>query len=127
MLLDYIKKYEKSYIITSILMIIFSIFLVVMPEAVLNTVIIILGIVGLIGGIFHVISFLRADGEIKIFSNELFQGLMEIIFSILVFRFKATVISIIPIIVGIWIIVASILKLQLAFKAKELINNNWIV
>ena len=44
MLLEYVKRYEKSSIIASILMLIVSILLILMPETILNSIVVLLGI-----------------------------------------------------------------------------------
>jgi len=98
MLLEYIKKYEKGSIITSILMIIVSILLIAMPETVLNTAITALAIIVLIGGIIHIVSYIITDKEMKVFSSELFQGILAVISSAIMLRFKSNIMNIIPII-----------------------------
>ena len=57
MLLEYVKRYEKSSIITSILMLIVSILLILMPETILNSIVVLLGIAALLDGILHSISY----------------------------------------------------------------------
>ncbi len=126
MLLEYIKKYEKGSIITSILMIIVSILLISMPETVLNTAITTLAIIVLIGGIIHIVSYIITDKEMKVFSSELFQGILAVISSAIMLRFKSNIMNIIPIIIGILIIIESIMKFQLSFNLKS-INSSWFI
>lgn len=127
MLLEYVKKYERNSILTSILMAIVAILLITMPKTVLNTVIIVLGVIGLIDGAFHTISYVITKKEMKVFSNELFQGILEVIAGILLLKFKANIISIVPIIIGIWIIIEGIMKFQLSFNLRTLIDSKWIL
>ena len=94
MLLEYVKRYEKSSIITSILMLIVSILLILMPETILNSIVVLLGIAALLDGILHSISYIITDKEMKAFSNELFFGILEIMTSGLLFLFKANIINI---------------------------------
>lgn len=126
MLLEYVKRYEKNSILTSILMIIISILLIAMPETILNTVIILLGILALLDGIIHTISYVITDKEMKVFSNELFLGILEIITGILLFVFKGSIANIIPIVIGIWIIIVGIIKFQLSFNLRGL-DSKWIL
>lgn len=118
MLLEYVKRYEKSSIITSILMLIVSILLILMPETILNSIVVLLGIAALLDGILHSISYIITDKEMKAFSNELFFGILEIMTSGLLFLFKANIINIFPVIIGIWIIIAGVTKFQLAFNLR---------
>ena len=126
MLLEYVKRYEKSSIITSILMLIVSILLILMPETILNSIVVLLGIAALLDGILHSISYIITDKEMKAFSNELFFGILEIMTSGLLFLFKANIINIFPVIIGIWIIIAGVTKFQLAFNLRG-IDSKWIV
>ena len=125
MLLEYVKRYEKSSIITSILMLIVSILLILMPETILNSIVVLLGIAALLDGILHSISYIITDKEMKAFSNELFFGILEIMTSGLLFLFKANIINIFPVIIGIWIIIAGVTKFQLAFNLRG-IDSKWI-
>ena len=124
MLLEYVKRYEKSSIITSILMLIVSILLILMPETILNSIVVLLGIAALLDGILHSISYIITDKEMKAFSNELFFGILEIMTSGLLFLFKANIINIFPVIIG--IIIAGVTKFQLAFNLRG-IDSKWIV
>lgn len=126
MLLEYVKRYEKSSIITSILMLIVSILLILMPETILNSIVVLLGIAALLDGILHSISYIITDKEMKAFSNELFFGILEIMTGGLLFLFKANIINIFPVIIGIWIIIAGVTKFQLAFNLRG-IESKWIV
>ena len=126
MLLEYVKRYEKSSIITSILMLIVSILLILMPETILNSIVVLLGIAALLDGILHSISYIITDKEMKAFSNELFFGILEIMTGGLLFLFKANIINIFPVIIGIWIIIAGVTKFQLAFNLRG-IDSKWIV
>lgn len=126
MLLEYVKRYEKSSIITSILMLIVSILLILMPETILNSIVVLLGIAALLDGILHSISYIITDKEMKAFSNELFFGILEIMTGGLLFLFKANIINIFPVIIGIWIIIAGVTKFQLTFNLRG-IESKWIV
>ena len=97
-----------------------------MPETILNSIVVLLGIAALLDGILHSISYIITDKEMKAFSNELFFGILEIMTSGLLFLFKANIINIFPVIIGIWIIIAGVTKFQLAFNLRG-IDSKWIV
>ena len=71
MLKEYIKKYEKSSIISSILMIVMAILLMLKPTAILNTIITIFGLIILAQGIISLILYFIAGKEERAFSNAL--------------------------------------------------------
>lgn len=126
MLLEYIKKYEKSSIITSILMITMSVLLILKPETMLNTIITILGTIVLVEGIIRIILYFFTGKETRVFSSALIEGTLSIIVAALILSNKEFMISVLPVVVGIWIIVKSIIKLQLSFNMKSADENAWI-
>lgn len=125
MLKEYIKKYEKSSIISSILMIIMAVLLMVKPTTMLNTIINIFGGIILVQGIISIILYFFTDKETRVFSNALLEGIICVIASILILKNKEFMISILPIIVGVWIIIKSIIKLQLSFNMKAINEKSW--
>lgn len=126
MFMEYIKKYEKRSIISSIIMILVAILLIAEPATMLNTIITIFGIGILLDGLFSVILYFFTNKEQRIFSNALVEGTLEIIASILILINRGFMISIIPVIVGIWIIVKSLMKLQLSFNIKSADEKSWV-
>ena len=126
MFLEYVKKYEKSSILINILMIIVSILLIINPTGVVNVIMNILGVIILVDGIFRMISYFRAEKEERTFSSELFLGIIVTIGGIGVLIGKDILISLLPIVIGLWIIVRSIMKLQVAFNLKSFGLNKWV-
>ena len=100
MLLEYMKRYEKRTIVSSILMAVIAILLIIEPETMLNTVMLILGIGILIDGLISVIVYIFTDKEQRAFSNSLVEGTLALVIAILILTNKKIMISIIPIIIG---------------------------
>ncbi len=127
MIKEYIKKYEKSSIASSILMIVMAILLMLKPTAILNTIVTIFGLVILAQGIINLILYFIAGKEERVFSSALVEGILFTVVSILILANKEVMISIMPIIVGVWIIIKSIVKLQLSFNMKAMNEKNWVL
>lgn len=125
-MLEYLEKYERNSILGSLLIVIVSILLIAKPTAILTTVILILGIIAILDGLIHIISYIKTSKEIRSFSQELFEGFIEVIAGICLITFKDVFISMVPIIIGIWIILKSILKFQLALNLKNAEQQNWM-
>lgn len=125
MLKEYIKKYEKSSILSSALMIIMAVLLMIKPTTMLNTIIMIFGGIILVQGIISLILYFFTDKETRVFSNALLEGIICIIAALLILNNKEFMISIMPIIIGIWIILKSIVKLQLSFNMKAIDEKDW--
>ncbi len=127
MILEYIKKYEKRSILTSIIMILIAILLIIKPVAMLDTFVTIFGIGILLDGIFSIILYIITDREQKIYSNALVEGIFGIIIASLILINKNVMIAIIPVLVGIWIIIKSITKMQLSFNVRSVNEKSWVL
>ena len=125
MIVDYLKKYEKQSILISILLIIVSIFLIAKPETVLSTVVTIFGVIFIVEGIISIISYITEEAEVRAFSSELILGILLVIGGIIILCNKSLFILMIPIMTGIWIIIRSIMKLQLAINLKPVLADKW--
>lgn len=125
MIVDYLKKYEKESIVTSILLMIVAIFLIAKPGIALSTAVTIFGIIFLIEGVLNIISYILEEQEMRMFSNELVIGILLTILGLIILFNKTMFISIIPIMIGIWIIIKSIMKFQLAINLKSALAERW--
>lgn len=77
MIKNYIEKYEKNSIITSLLMIIIAIFLMIKPLKTIEWIIILFGVILLIDGVIDFINYFKSDKETKLYSFDLMEGLLE--------------------------------------------------
>lgn len=126
MLLNYIKKYEKSSIFASLMMVAVAVLLIIKPDTMLNLVVIILGAGILLDGIIHVVSYILTSKEMKAYSNDLFIGIIGVLAGVIILVGKTIIISMIPIIIGIWLIVKAIIKLQIGLNLKSLEQKSWL-
>ena len=127
MILEYIKKCERRSILSSAIMILIAILLMVKPETALNTVMTILGICLLIDGAYSVILYVATDKDQKMFSNALVEGMVEIIIAFVILINANVMLSIVTAIAGIWIIIKSIIKIQLSISVKNVDEKNWVL
>ena len=127
MIKEYIKKYEKSSIASSILMIVMAILLMLKPTAILNTIVTIFGLIILAQGIISLILYFISGKEERAFSNALVEGILFTIVSLLILKNKSFMISAMPIMVGVWIIIRSIVKVQLSFNMKAADEKSWVL
>lgn len=106
-------------------MILVSILLIMNPVGVLNVVTIVFGIGVLVEGLFHIVSYFGTEKELRVFSGDLFEGIIATIAGVFILCNKAILISMLPLVIGIWMIIRSIMKLQLAFNLKSAESSNW--
>ena len=99
------KKYD---LLTSIILLVLGILLLFIPGSIVTTVIRIFGIVILVVGILSVLNSSRN----KTNNTDLVYGILISILGIVFISNPQTIASIIPFILGVWIIIKSLFKLQ---------------
>ena len=125
MILDYLKKYEKESIVVSLVLLVIAIFLIAKPGIALTTAVTIFGFVFLVEGIISIISYTMEEPEVRALSSELMMGILLTMLGLIILFNKSLFISMIPIITGIWIIIRSIMKFQLAINLKSSVDEKW--
>lgn len=123
---DFIKKYGRNSILISVLLIILSLFLIFSPTTSLNVIMIAIGVILAVNGIFHSIAYFSGPKELKMFSFELTEGVLSLIIGI-IFIFNPSIINtFLSLIIGAWIILKSITSIQLSLNIRES-TSNWIL
>ena len=126
MIKDYIKKYECCSIVVSVLMICLSLFLMFKPLESLEVFTVIFAIIILLSGLGYFISYFTISKELRLFSIDLLLGLVTIISGVMLLVYKKDVISVFPVILGIWIIISNLFKLQLSINLSLFLDNNYL-
>lgn len=125
MIKDLIKQMEKKSIFSSVLLIIFSIFLILKPADMTKTLIIIIGVILLVDGIISIVNYLSSNKEFRLFSIGVFEGLFESLTGTLFLINYESLIVNFPIILGIIIIVKNVFRLQTTLALQQLDYKNW--
>lgn len=124
-MIDSIRKYEKFSIAISILLIIFSFYLIFKPAASLSFMVIIIGAVLVLTGIVHIVSYFTSDKEFRAMSVELIEGTLYSIIGIFLILKPNLLNEFLGIIVGAWLIIQFIIKFQFAFNLKSASSPVW--
>ena len=74
MIRNYIKNYERYAILVSILMILFSIFLIVKPDVSVTLFILLFGVLLILSGLGSLASYFLTEKEDRLFSFDLISG-----------------------------------------------------
>lgn len=126
MIKDYVKKYEGCSIVVSVLMICLSLFLMFKPLESLEVFTVIFAIIILLSGLGYLVSYFTISKESRLFSIDLLLGLATIISGIMLLVYKKDVINIFPVILGIWIIISNLFKLQLSINLSLFLDNTYL-
>ena len=127
MIVEYIKKSERRAILSSAIMILVAILLIIKPETMLSTSVLVFGISLLIDGAYSVILYIVMEREQKMYSYALVEGMVEIMAAMFILMNSNVLISVISIIVGCWIVIKSMMKIQFAINVKNYEGRSWVV
>lgn len=122
----FMKKFLRSSIITSIILIVLGFLLIYQSENTIMTISYIIGGILIAIGVLALIRYVK-DGESPAQRNELdiVYGIVTVIFGIVIIKNYQAVASIIPAVLGIAIIISSAGKLNYAFQLKSDQNSLW--
>lgn len=114
--------------ISGIIMFLLGIVSLAMPEAVILTLAIVLGIGFLLTGILEILAFFIEKKELVSPGWTLFQGIIDVLAGVLILlNIPATVIML-PIIFGFWILFSGISRIVISFHLKKTgIDKWWVV
>ncbi|MCI8397168.1 MAG: hypothetical protein HFJ52_06030 [Clostridia bacterium] len=127
--MDYIEKIFKKTgwisICESIVFAILGIILIWKPVETVNLISYILGSIFVLIGAFKVVNYFLSKGKYDFYNYDLILGLMAIVIGIITFAYSDTIGAIFRIIIGVWIIYSSLIRINLAFKIKTIGVSVW--
>ncbi len=121
-----IIKYIKSSIAVSLLLIVFSLFLIFSPENSIALIMRILGIILIFNGLLHIVNYFSEFKEFKTISVQLIIGIVTFILGLFIIFKPLVVNSILVLLITSWIIVESLIKFQISLKSKALGLDFWL-
>lgn len=124
--MEEVKRFNIRSIIVSIILILLGVAIIANPNAILSVVVKILGIGVILDGAWHIIEFIKQNYEERALSIKLVQGLGEIFLGIMAMSYSSWVISVIYIIIGLWITMENILKIQMNVLLKNIFSNRLV-
>ena len=127
MIKNYLKNFEKYSILISSLLIILGIFLLVSPMKSLEVGIISFAVIMIINGISSFISYFMLSNEERLFSLDLVTGIITTLAGSLIFLYRMDLINVFPLILGIFIIVNNLIKMQLSINLSGIAGSNWFL
>lgn len=125
MIKEYIKKYSKASIITSVIMIVASVLLIVFPKTMLDIVVYVISGALFVDGLIHLVTYFALTHDMRIFSNDLLEGILALLAGLFVAFNADAFISALTMIIGLWIVIKGLLNLQLSFQLQQIIEFNW--
>lgn len=124
---EYIRKMSKYSIFVSILLLFPAIFMMVKPLDTLGVLFLVFGTILIISGLIHFVAYFSIEDQYRFFSYELAQSILYIISGFVIVNNVHAVTQSLAVIVGIWILIESVLKIQTAFNIRDVRNAHWVI
>ena len=119
------KRFFRSSIITSLILITLGLLLIFKSEATILLISYVIGGILIAIGVIAIIKFIQNAGKEQKNELDIVYGVVSIILGIIVIKNPEAIASIIPVILGISIILSSATKLQYALELRENKNKLW--
>ena len=95
------------------------------PISTINVMMIVFGVILVLDGLVHLVSYFAIKDEYRFFSSELVQAIIYIILGFLLMLNYYNISYLLPIVLGIWIVVESLFKLQIALNIRDIYDSHW--
>ena len=128
--MEYVEKLLKKSgwisIIESIIFAILGAILIANPEGTFKFISWIIGAIFIGVGVSKAIKYFTAKGKSELYNNEFIYSIIAVILGIVTIVYSSTIGSFFRIIIGIWIIYSSLIRLNYTMKLKDMDNSVWI-
>lgn len=123
--MEILRDFKRHFILVSVLYLILGIILIIWPATSLTVVCYVLGAIMILYGLLQVVRYFSLDKEFRIFKLDLFIGIVSLVFGIFTLVSPGMIISILPVIVGIFFLVEAVIKIQNAVELNRAGFDNW--
>ena len=117
-----VKKMSITSIAFSLLFIVTGIFLLLKPETVINYVCYVLGLILVLWGVVSIIQFFSDKNSTNYLSLNFIFGAFVFIFGIIILIKPSIIASIIPLLLGVWMIINGVTKLSYSLSIKNIFS-----
>lgn len=111
-----LKKSAWLAAIESIVIMVLGIMFVVWPDGIVNVIANILGAIFIVSGIYQIINYFVVKGQNDFFNNGLLSGVVFLLIGIAVIVIGEDIANIFRVIIGIWMVYESLVRVNAAIK-----------
>lgn len=111
-----LKQSAWMAVIESLATAILGILLIAWPETVVKVIAYVVGVFFVVKGAYQIINYFIAKGQNDFFNNELLAGVISILVGIAAFVMGEEIANVFRVIIGIWIIYESLVRMNTAIK-----------
>ena len=124
---DLLKKVYRMSLLSSIVFLVFGLLLIFQTENVINTVSVIIGVLLLVIGIYPIVNYFRNRQSGFFSSAGLLYGIFSFVAGVVIIVNKNLLATIIPVLSGVWMIINSVNKIQIAMELRDRKVSSWII
>lgn len=121
----YIRKIGANSLVISILLSVLAFFMMVKTPETIAVIILMFGFVLVMSGLIHFHSYLAINEDYRYFSYELAEAIIDTILGFIVVCNVQSVELYLQIVIGIWIVLEGILKVQIALNIRAVRDAKW--
>lgn len=111
-----LKQSAWTAVIESLITVVMGILLIIWPDAVIKAIAYIVGIFFVVKGAYQVINYFLVKGQNDFFNNNLLFGIVSILIGVVALVMGEQIASVFRVIIGIWIIYESLVRMNTAIK-----------
>lgn len=121
----YIRKIGMTSLVTSVVITIIGFLMATQPITFMATAVLMFGVALIIDGAIHCFSYFTIQDEYRFFSYELAQAIISMILGFIIIMNNQNMTLLLPILLGIWVVLDGIMKLQIALNVRGVRKINW--
>lgn len=123
--MEKMRKFKLLYGLVSLGYLVLGLILLFYPSFSMVTLCYVFGILTLVYGVFHIVVYFMKDGTTSIFRFDLVIGLIAVAASIWMLVKPAGILKLLPIILGAFVLLSALMKLQYAIDLRKLDYEKW--
>lgn len=120
-----IKKTAWNAALESFIILVFGILIAVWPDATISIVANILGAIFIINGLYKIINYLVIQGQKNYLNDSLLAGVISFLIGIAILLVGGDIANVFRVIIGIWVIYESLVRINAAIKLHSAGANTW--
>ena len=118
-----VKKMSITSIVFSLLFIVTGVFLLLKPETAINIVCYVLGVILVLWGVVSIIQFFSDKSSDNYLSISFIFGAFVFIFGIIILIKPSIIASIVPLLLGVWMVINGVTKLSYSLSVYKVSKN----
>lgn len=123
---DILKRTGWSSLLTSVIFAVLGIVLIINPVGTIRAVSYIIGTIFIVAGAYRIVNYISNKGKYDFYNYDMLFGIIAILIGIATICFSDEIGRFFGILIGIWIIYSSVIRIDMSFKLKIVESKVWL-